>query len=92
MINAHTILRLILISDGKANVSIGSGAPLEDATEVAIHIKESGISSVVIDTEQSYIAFGLARKISDLMGAKYLKLEELQAEQIADVVKGVQGE
>ena len=59
-----TIPRLILISDGKANVSMGSGAPLDDATEVAAQIRESGISSLVIDTEQSYIAFGLAHKIS----------------------------
>lgn len=89
MINAHTIPRLILISDGKANVSLGSGAPLDDANEVASLIKESGISSVVIDTEQSYIAFGLAHKISDGMGAKYLKLEELQADTIAEAVKGI---
>lgn len=89
MINAQTILRLILISDGKANVSMGSGTPLEDATEIAAHIKDSGISSLVIDTEQSYIAFGLAHKISDEMGAKYLKLEELQADKIADIVKGI---
>lgn len=90
MINAYTIPCLILISDGKTNVSMGSGAPFEDATEVAIQIRESGISSLVIDTEQSYIAFGLAHRISDEMGAKYMKLEELQADQIADVIKGIQ--
>jgi len=89
MINAHTIPRMILISDGKANVSLGSGSPLDDANEVASHIKESGISSVVIDTEQSYIAFGLAHKISDEMGAKYLKLEELQADTLTEAVKGM---
>lgn len=89
MINAHTIPRLILISDGKANVSMGSGSPLDDATEVAVAIKDFGISSIVIDTEQSYIAFGLAHKLSDEMGAKYLKLEELQADQIAEAVKGI---
>jgi len=91
MINAHTIPRMILISDGKANVSMGSGAPLEDANEIAAQIREAGISSLVIDTEQSYIAFGLAAKIAGEMGAKHLKLEELQAEQIADVVKGIRG-
>jgi magnesium chelatase subunit D len=91
MVNAHTIPRLILISDGKANFSMGSGAPIEDATGIAAEIKESGISSLVIDTEQSYIAFGLAQKIADEMGAKYLKLEELQADTIADAVKGIQG-
>ncbi|MCA1916222.1 hypothetical protein [Methanospirillum hungatei] len=69
-----------------------SGAPLDDANEIAYQIRESGISAVVIDTEQSNIAFGLAQKISDLMGAKYMKLEELQADKIADAVKWIRGE
>jgi len=89
MINRHTIPRLILISDGKANVSRGSGSPLDDANEVAARIKDAGISSLVIDSEKGYIAFGLAQTLSQEMGAKYLKLEDLQADQIADVVKGI---
>lgn len=90
MINQHTIPRLILISDGKANVSMGSGSPMDDAKEVAAHIRDSGISSIVIDSEKGFIAFGLAQILSEEMGAKYLKLEDLQADRIADVVKGIQ--
>ena len=89
MINKHTIPRMILISDGKANVSMGSGSPLDDAKEVASHIRDAGISSLVIDSEKGYISFGLAHTLSDEMGAKYLKLEDLRADQIADVVKGI---
>jgi magnesium chelatase subunit D len=89
MINQHTIPRLILISDGKANVSMGSGSPMDDAKEVAAHIRDAGISSLVIDSEKGFIAFGLAQTLSDELGAKYLKLEDLQADQIADVVKGI---
>jgi len=89
MINAHTIPRMILISDGKANVSMGSGSPLDDATEVALQIRDSGVTSFVIDTEQSYIAFGLAGKIASEMGAKHLKLEDLQADILAEVVSKV---
>ncbi len=90
MINQHTIPRLILISDGKANVSMGSGSPMDDAKEVAAHIRDSGIASIVIDSEKGFIAFGLAQVLSEEMGAKYLKLEDLQADRIADVVKGIQ--
>jgi len=90
MINHHTIPRLILISDGKANVSMGSGSPMDDAKEVAAHIRDAGISSLVIDSEKGFIAFGLAQILSEEMGAKYLKLEDLQADRIADVVKGIQ--
>lgn len=87
LINVHSIPRLILISDGKANVGLGSSSPLDDAKEIASRIKESGISALVIDTEKSYIAFGLARVLSDEMGARYLKLEDLEAGQIAELVK-----
>ncbi|HTY15609.1 MAG TPA: putative cobaltochelatase [Methanoregulaceae archaeon] len=89
MINHHTIPRMILISDGKANVSLGSGSPLDDAKEMASHIRDAGISSLVIDSEQSYISFGLAHMLSNELGAKYLKLEDLRADQIAEVVKGI---
>jgi magnesium chelatase subunit D len=89
MINQHTIPRMILISDGKANVSMGSGSPLEDAKEMASHIRDAGISSLVIDSEQNFISFGLAHALSDELGARYLKLEDLRADQIAGVVKGI---
>jgi magnesium chelatase subunit D len=89
MINHHTIPKMILISDGKANVSMGSGSPLNDAKEVAGHIRDAGISSFVIDSEQSFVSFGLAHTISDELGAKYLRLEDLNAGQIADLVKGI---
>jgi len=89
MINKHTIPQMVLISDGKANVSLGSGSPLEDARGVATHIREAGISSLVIDSEQSFISFGLAHSLSDDLGGRYLKLEDLRADQIAGLVKGI---
>jgi magnesium chelatase subunit D len=89
MINHHTIPRIILISDGKANVSMGSGSPMDDAKEMASRIREAGISSLVIDSEQSFISFGFAQSISAEMGGRYLKLEDLQAYQLAGVVQGI---
>jgi magnesium chelatase subunit D len=89
MINHHTLPRMILISDGKGNVSMGSGSPMDDAKDVAAHIRDAGISSLVIDSEQSYVSFGLAHSLSNDLGAHYLKLEDLRAEQIAGIVKGI---
>ncbi|OPY35508.1 MAG: putative ATP-dependent protease [Methanoregula sp. PtaU1.Bin051] len=89
MVNRHAIPRMVLVSDGKANVSMGSGSPLDDAKEIAIHIRDEGISSLVIDSEQSFVAFGLAHQISDEMGAKYIRLEDLSGEGIADIVRGI---
>jgi magnesium chelatase subunit D len=88
LINSHTIPRMILISDGKANVGMGSGSPLDDAKNIASHIRDAGISSFVIDSEQGFLSFGLAHTISDELGAKYLRLDDLNADQIAKAVKG----
>src|SRR5208283_3045893 len=60
-------------SGGNSNVSMGSGSPLDEAKEVATHIRDAGISSFVIDSEQSFITFGLAHTLSDELGAKYLR-------------------
>lgn len=89
MINKNTMPRLILISDGKANVGMTSDSPLNDAIGIANHIREKEIASYVIDSEQSFIAFGLAKQLAGEMGAKYLKLEDLQADQLTNVVKGL---
>lgn len=89
MIHEHTIPRMVLISDGKANVGMGAGSPFEEAKEAAVHIRDAGISSFVIDSEQNYISFGLARTLSEELGARYLKLEDLQADGIAGIIKGI---
>ncbi|MDD4138234.1 MAG: VWA domain-containing protein, partial [Methanoregula sp.] len=84
-----TIPRMVLISDGKANVGMGAGSPLEEAKEMASHIREAHIPSLVIDSEQNFLSFGYARSISDEMGARYVRLEDLESGQIAGIVKGI---
>ncbi|MDP2766046.1 MAG: VWA domain-containing protein, partial [Candidatus Methanoperedens sp.] len=79
---------LILVSDGKANAGMG-GNPLEEARQIASQIKKTGIRSLVIDAEQSFIGLGLARELSDELGAKYLKLEELRAEEIVGSIREI---
>ena len=88
MKNPETIPLLVLISDGKANVSMYGGNPWEEAEFVASSIKEADIRSLVIDTEQSFVSFGLAQSIADDMGGKYLRLDEITSDTIADSVRG----
>ncbi|MDI9394888.1 MAG: putative cobaltochelatase [Euryarchaeota archaeon] len=78
---------LVLISDGRANVSMDGGPPLEEITTIASRLKEEGIQSAVIDTESSMIKFGLAQKISTALGATYFTLEDLKAESIVNAVR-----
>lgn len=78
---------IILISDGKANVSMQGRSAMEETKRIASQFKMDGIQSTVIDTETGAIKFGFARQISDALGAKYLKLEELKSDSIVDAVK-----
>ena len=89
---------LVLLSDGRANVAMGSrdaagaensgtGLPIAEAKAMAAAIKEQHIQSVVIDTETDFLRLGLAGPIADAMGAPCIKLEELQGDVLADTVR-----
>ena len=92
---------LVLLSDGRANVSLGSNsqsAPFAPSAQgelsaageveaVADLVHQQRISSVVIDTETGFIRLGLARPIADAMGADYLHLEDLRADNLAQAVR-----
>jgi magnesium chelatase subunit D len=77
---------LILISDGKTNVSMGELNPIEDAKRVAFDIKKAGIKSVVLDTEAGFVTLGKTKEICNSLGGKYYKMEDLKAQKIVDIV------
>ena len=91
----ETLPLLVLLSDGRANVSMAGGsvgdATVGDAAEetraIASLVEEKKIQSVVIDTEMDFIKLGLARQVAEAMGARYLKLEELRADNLAEAVR-----
>ena len=76
-----------MISDGRANVCLHGESALEEIIEIASHIKAKGIHSTVIDTEVGAIRFGFARQISDALGARDLKLEDLRSDSIVNAVR-----
>jgi magnesium chelatase subunit D len=78
---------LVLVSDGRANVNLHGGDPFEEAKMVAHQIAQAGIQSIVLDTEQDFLSFGLVKQISDEMGGKYMRLEDLSAAPIALAVR-----
>ncbi|WP_319371234.1 magnesium chelatase subunit D family protein [uncultured Ilyobacter sp.] len=80
---------LVLISDGRANVSLNDRNPYEEAIEVAKKIKFEGIHGLVIDSEKDFIRLGLAQKVSEAMNADYCKLEDLEADQIAHTIRSI---
>lgn len=78
---------LVLISDGRANISLHGKDPIEESLEMARKIKKEGISSVVIDTEEGFTLLEMAKNISEAMGAEYYRLENIQAEDMLKLLK-----
>jgi len=79
----------ILISDGKANVGLYGGKPVMESMEIANVIRDdSRIRSVVIDVEKAgMISFGLACQLSVQMGARYLKIDDLKANDLLEAIR-----
>ncbi|MBN1165927.1 MAG: putative cobaltochelatase [Methanospirillaceae archaeon] len=86
--NPDSLPLLVLVSDGKANVSMQGIAPYKEAEEVAQAIREAAIPSLVIDTEQGYVSFGLAKSLAGTMGGRYVRMDEITSESIAASVRG----
>lgn len=78
---------MVLISDGRANVSINGESPIQETKTIASMFRKKCIQSAVIDTESSMIKFGLAQEISSALGARYLALENLKADSIIEAVR-----
>lgn len=80
---------LIIISDGKGNVSIGSDKPLREAARAAEIIRaEERIKILVIDVEKKgFLTFGLARELAHNLGADYYKIDDLKADTLVQAVR-----
>ncbi|MFA4835664.1 MAG: VWA domain-containing protein [Dehalococcoidia bacterium] len=78
---------LILVSDGKGNVTSNSGDPMEEAKAVAREIRAANIHSICIDTEEKHKITGLMEDLSVEMGGLYLRPEELKADSITSAVR-----
>ena len=81
-------MSMILISDGKGNVSMSSMRPLEEAMMIAGEIRSLNVASLVLDTEVSVVALGFAKRISDALGGRYMKLSDIESSAIIDAKKG----
>ncbi len=80
----------IIITDGRANVSTGSGiAPQDEAIVTAEKMAyEERIKFVVVDTEEPGIMkLGFAARLAAALGAEYFRTEDLKAGDLVDIVR-----
>ena len=82
---------VILISDGKTNISRYGGDPLAEALSYAVKLAdEFPVRYVVIDTESNNgIKLGLAKNIASCLKAEYYQINDLKAESILNISREV---
>jgi magnesium chelatase subunit D len=68
---------LIFLTDGRANVALGTGDPWQEALDIASNINTPAL---VIDTENSSERLGRSRDLAAALGAEYIPMESLAVE------------
>lgn len=80
---------VVLMTDGRANVALADGDPVDEAIALAQSLGDAGAITVVIDTENDFISFGLARRIADAAHGQYVRIADLSADSVAANVRSV---
>ncbi len=80
---------VIFITDGKSNVALGEGKPVDEAFRLGKAMaREERVQYIVVDTEEAgLVTFGLAGKLAENMQARYFKIDDLKAKTLVDIVK-----
>lgn len=79
---------IILVTDGRANVPLREGADAnEEVQKMAEDISIPGVKWVVVDAGMGFPHFDNARKLAESIGARYFRLEDLDADRFAEGVK-----
>jgi len=85
---------MVLISDGRANVSLG-GKIKEELLEISEKSRQLGVNTIVIDTEVVQNSFmdmrlGYCQDIAETAGGKYYPISGLTPEALCRIVDGEQ--
>ncbi|MDR1920947.1 MAG: magnesium chelatase subunit D family protein [Candidatus Adiutrix sp.] len=81
---------VVLITDGRSNVALGEGKPLDEALRLAsVMGRDERIKYIVVDTEEpGAVTFGLASQLAAALSAAYFKINDLKADALVNIVKG----
>ena len=75
---------VVVLTDGRAT---GGPDPLGRARQAAARLVAEGAAAVVVDCETSYVRLGLAEQLARHLGATAVRLEQLRADNLTDVVR-----
>jgi len=82
---------IVVLSDGRANVSLTGAGPLDDAHAQARALRDAGVRALVLDSEAGGVHLGLARQLAAELGADYRSLLDLEPEEVRVAVGAVLG-
>ena len=71
---------VVILTDGRATAG-------PDPLAAAAGLRSLATDSFVVDTEEGYVRLGMADELAEAMGARCLRLEELRAESLVDLVR-----
>jgi magnesium chelatase subunit D len=79
----------IIMTDGKANESVGKGDPFWEALSIAKSLAaEKRLKSIVVDAEEfGGFRYGLAARLAEVLHAEYLKIADLRADVLREIVR-----
>jgi magnesium chelatase subunit D len=80
----HRRALLVLVTDGRAT---HGPDPVGRSRQAADQLRRAGIASLVIDCESGPMALGMAQSLSVHLGAQYLTVGEVAADQLVDAVR-----
>jgi magnesium chelatase subunit D len=79
---------LVLLTDGRANVSLDGGDPWEDALAACSPLRAACAAALVIDCEPGPIVLGRARVLAQALGAECIGLDAMDATALALRIHG----
>jgi magnesium chelatase subunit D len=71
---------VVVLTDGRSTAG-------PDPCGAAVGLRRLGAASVVVDTEEGYVRLGMAGSLAEALGARCLRLEELRAEKLVELVE-----
>lgn len=78
---------LVIVSDGKTNVPLYSGSAADDAQNVAKRLRAEPIQALVLDPEEGFMQFGMAKKLAQTLNAEYIPLKIRSGQVLGDTVR-----
>jgi magnesium chelatase subunit D len=80
---------LIVITDGKANESIGKGDPFWEALYAAkSYASDPRIKSIVVDAEEEGgFRYGFSARLAEVLHADYFRIRDLKADILLEIVR-----